>query len=144
VRDGTLLAAAEMLAGGVTCCNDMYFYPQAAAEAFLQAGMRAVLGMIVLEFPSNYASDADDYLAKGLAVRDRFKDEPLLGFSFAPHAPYTVPTTAFAASAPWPSSSACRSTSICTRPTTRSKRAWRATACARSSAWRGWGCSVPT
>ena len=37
VRDGTLLAAAEMLAGGITCCNDMYFYPQAAGEAFLQA-----------------------------------------------------------------------------------------------------------
>jgi 5-methylthioadenosine/S-adenosylhomocysteine deaminase len=95
VRDGTLLAAAEMLAGGVTCCNDMYFYPQAAAEAFLQAGMRAVLGMIVLEFPSNFASDADDYLAKGLAVRDRFKDEALLGFSFAPHAPYTVSDQSF-------------------------------------------------
>jgi 5-methylthioadenosine/S-adenosylhomocysteine deaminase len=90
VRDGTLLAAAEMLSGGVTCCNDMYFYPEAAAEAFLQAGMRAVLGMIVLEFPSNYAVDADDYLAKGLAARDEFKDEALLSFAFAPHAPYTV------------------------------------------------------
>ncbi len=95
VRDGTLLAAAEMLAGGVTCCNDMYFYPGAAAEAFLQAGMRAVMGMIVLEFPSNYAAHADDYLAKGLAVRDTFKDEALLGFSFAPHAPYTVSDDSF-------------------------------------------------
>src|SRR4030095_4925401 len=26
VRDGTLVACAEMLAGGITCCNDMYFY----------------------------------------------------------------------------------------------------------------------
>jgi len=90
VRDGTLLAAAEMLAGGITTCNDMYFFPQAAGEAFLQAGMRATLGMIVLEFPSAYASDADDYLAKGLAIRDALKDEPLLSFAFAPHAPYTI------------------------------------------------------
>ena len=96
VRDGTLLAAAEMLAGGVTTCNDMYFFPQAAGEAFLQAGMRAVLGMIVLEFPSAYAADADDYLARGLAVRDDMKDETLLGFSFAPHAPYTISGATFA------------------------------------------------
>jgi 5-methylthioadenosine/S-adenosylhomocysteine deaminase len=95
VRDGTLLAAAEMLAGGVTACNDMYFFPQAAGEAFLQAGMRAALGMIVLEFPSAYATDADDYLAKGLAMRDELKDEPLLSFTFAPHAPYTISDATF-------------------------------------------------
>jgi len=95
VRDGTLLAAAEMLAGGITCCNDMYFFPQAAGEAFLQAGMRATLGMIVLEFPSAYAVDADDYLAKGLAMRDELKEEPLLSFAFAPHAPYTISDATF-------------------------------------------------
>jgi len=95
VRDGTLLAAAEMLAGGITTCNDMYFFPQAAGEAFLQAGMRATLGMIVLEFPSAYATDADDYLAKGLALRDELKDEPLLSFAFAPHAPYTITDATF-------------------------------------------------
>jgi len=95
VRDGTLLAAAEMLSGGITTCNDMYFFPQAAGEAFLQAGMRAALGMIVLEFPSAYASDADDYLAKGLALRDELKDEALLSFTFAPHAPYTIADATF-------------------------------------------------
>ena len=95
VRDGTLLAAAEMLAGGITTCNDMYFFPKAAGEAFLQAGIRATLGMIVLEFPSAYASDADDYLAKGLALRDELKDEPLLAFAFAPHAPYTISDATF-------------------------------------------------
>jgi len=95
VRDGTLLAAAEMLAGGVTCCNDMYFFPRAAGEAYLQAGLRATLGMIVLEFPSAYAVDADDYLAKGLALRDELKEEPLLSFAFAPHAPYTITDATF-------------------------------------------------
>lgn len=95
VRDGTLLAAAEMLTGGITCCNDMYFFPQAAGEAFLQAGMRATLGMIVLEYPSAYASDADSYLARGLALRDELKDEPMLSFAFAPHAPYTISDATF-------------------------------------------------
>jgi 5-methylthioadenosine/S-adenosylhomocysteine deaminase len=90
VRDGTRLAAAEMLRGGVTCMNDMYFFPEAAAEAALALGMRATLGMIAIEFPTAYASDADDYLARGLALRDARRHEPLLSFCLAPHAPYTV------------------------------------------------------
>lgn len=95
VHDGTLLAAAEMLRGGITCCNDMYFFPDAAARAFETAGMRAMLGITVLEFPTRYASDADDYIAKGLAVRDKWRDNPLLSFSLAPHAPYTVSDKTF-------------------------------------------------
>lgn len=95
VRDGTLLAAAEMLRGGTTCCHDMYFFPQAAAESFLTAGMRATLGMIVLEFPSAYAADADDYLMRGLQTRDSLKHEALLSFNFAPHAPYTISDATF-------------------------------------------------
>jgi 5-methylthioadenosine/S-adenosylhomocysteine deaminase len=90
VREGTLLAAAEMLRGGITTCNEMYFYPDAAAAAFDQAGMRAVIGVTVLDFPTPYASDADDYLRKGLAARDQWHNHPRLGFSLAPHAPYTV------------------------------------------------------
>ncbi len=90
VYDGTRLACAEMLRGGVTCFNDMYFFPRAAARAALEARMRAAIGMIVIEFPSPYASDAQDYINKGLALRDEMKSEPLLRFCFAPHAPYTV------------------------------------------------------
>ena len=90
VYDGTLLGAAEMLRGGVTCCNDMYFYPDAAARAYETAGMRALLGMPVLDFPTPYAPDADAYLQRGLAARDAFKHAPLLAFALAPHAPYTV------------------------------------------------------
>ncbi|NTV11184.1 MAG: TRZ/ATZ family hydrolase, partial [Zoogloea sp.] len=95
VRDGTLLAAAEMLRGGITTCNEMYFFPAAAAEAFQRAGMRAVLGITTLEFPSAYASDADDYLRKGLAARDAWRDSPLIRFALAPHAPYTVSDASF-------------------------------------------------
>jgi 5-methylthioadenosine/S-adenosylhomocysteine deaminase len=90
VFDGTLLGAAEMLRGGVTCCNDMYFHPDAAARAYETAGMRAMLGLPVLEFPTPYAADADGYLQRGLEARDAFKHAPLLSFALAPHAPYTV------------------------------------------------------
>ncbi len=95
VYDGTLLACAEMMAGGVTCFNDMYFYPQSAAEACVKIGMRAQLGLVVLEFPTSYATDSDDYLRKGLDVRDSWRGNDLLSFSLAPHAPYTVENRTF-------------------------------------------------
>ena len=95
VHDGTLLACAEMLRGGITCFNDMYFFPEAAVEATLEAGLRGSFGMIVIDFPTVYASDPDDYLAKGLALRDRYREHPLLSFCLAPHAPYTVSDRAF-------------------------------------------------
>jgi 5-methylthioadenosine/S-adenosylhomocysteine deaminase len=90
VFDGTRLACAEMLRGGITCFNDMYFFPEASIQAVLASGMRAAVGMIIIDFPTAYASDADDYLAKGLALRDDYNHHPLLSFCFAPHAPYTV------------------------------------------------------
>ncbi|PKO85095.1 MAG: N-ethylammeline chlorohydrolase [Betaproteobacteria bacterium HGW-Betaproteobacteria-12] len=95
VLDGSRLACAEMLRGGITCFNDMYFYPEAAATAAAEFGMRAALGITTLEFPTPYASDADDYLNKGLAVRDQWRKHPLLSFCLAPHAPYTVSDTTF-------------------------------------------------
>lgn len=96
VHDGTLLACAEMLRGGITCCNDMYFFPEAAGRAMAQAGMRAVLGLTTLEFPTPYAADADDYLTHGLAARDRLLDSGAhLHFALAPHAPYTVSDRTF-------------------------------------------------
>lgn len=90
VYDGTLLACAEMLRGGITCFNDMYFYPADAARAALDMGMRAALGMIVIDAPTAYATDADDYVAKGLCLRDALRGQPLLSFCMAPHAPHSV------------------------------------------------------
>jgi len=95
VLDGTRLACAEMLRGGITCFSDMYFFPDAAAQAATEFGMRAVLGITALEFPGNYASDADDYIAKGLAARESWGNHPLIGFTLAPHAPYTVSDRSF-------------------------------------------------
>jgi 5-methylthioadenosine/S-adenosylhomocysteine deaminase len=90
VHDGTLAAASEMLRGGITCANDMYFFPDMGARAYESTGMRAMIGMPVLDFPTRYAADADDYLQRGLAARDAFRQSPRLRFALAPHAPYTV------------------------------------------------------
>jgi 5-methylthioadenosine/S-adenosylhomocysteine deaminase len=90
VADGTRLAVAEMLAGGITCFSDMYFYPDVVGEVAAESGMRAVLGMIALDVPTAWATDADEYLRKGLELHDRLRSELLLTAAFAPHAPYTV------------------------------------------------------
>lgn len=90
VYEGSLLACAEMLRGGVTCVNDMYFFPEETVRAVEQAGMRAMVGLILIDFPSAWAADADDYLRKGLTLHDRLHSHPLITTGFAPHAPYTV------------------------------------------------------
>jgi 5-methylthioadenosine/S-adenosylhomocysteine deaminase len=68
----------------------MYFFPEATARAALRAGMRACLGVIAIEFPSAYATDAGAYLKRGLAARAAYEGESSLSFCLAPHAPYTV------------------------------------------------------
>lgn len=90
VYDGSVMACAEMLLGGITCFNDMYFFPDAAVEACREAGMRASLGLIVIEFETAWARDAADYIARGERLSEAFRDEPLVSFTLAPHAPYTV------------------------------------------------------
>ena len=95
VSVGSRLAALEMLQGGTTTCADMYFYSQAAAEAYLSVGQRAVLALPVIDFPTRYAADVDGYISLGLAARDRFVDEPLLSLYLAPHAPYTASDNTF-------------------------------------------------
>jgi 5-methylthioadenosine/S-adenosylhomocysteine deaminase len=88
--DGVSLAAAEMIRGGITTANDMYFFPDATAEAFSAAGMRSVVNLITLDFPTAWAANADDYIHKGLALHDSVKGNPLVTTIFGPHAPYTV------------------------------------------------------
>ena len=90
VTDGTELAIAEMLRGGTTCFNDMYFFPDHTADVAINAGIRAVIGLIMIDFPTAWANDAQEYFAKGIEVHDKYKHHTLINTAFAPHAPYTV------------------------------------------------------
>ena len=90
VAAGSALAVAEMLRGGTTCFNDMYFFPQITGRIAAAAGMRAVIGLIVIDFPSAWAADTDGYFSRAIETFDEFKGHPLVGTAFAPHAPYSV------------------------------------------------------
>ena len=95
VRDGSELAMAEMLAGGTTCFNDSYFFPDVTAATAAQVGMRAVVGLPVISLPTAWASTEDEYFSRGLEVHQALLNEPLVSTAFAPHAPYTVSDDAF-------------------------------------------------
>lgn len=100
VKQGTQLAIGEMIQSGTTTFADMYFYPQQSAEVALTAGIRATCFTPVLDFPTNYAQNADEYIRKAVECHDRFNSHPLnqslsnkykrVQIGFGPHAPYTV------------------------------------------------------
>ncbi len=95
VFTGSQIAIAEMLRSGTTCFTDMYFFPEQTAAAVEQAGIRAMLGLILINFPSAYAQNEEDYLNKGLALHDNLRHHSLIKTAFAPHAPYTVSDDGF-------------------------------------------------
>lgn len=90
VRDGTDLAIAEQIKGGISCFSDMYFYPQVACECVHNAGVRAQITVPVLDFPVPGALNAAEALRKGLQLFDDLKQHPRIRIAFGPHAPYTV------------------------------------------------------
>lgn len=90
VEAGSRLACIEMIKSGTTCFNDMYFFPDIVAGVSESAGLRTCIGMIVIDFPTVWAQNSDEYINKGLAVRDEFRHSTLVSCAFAPHAPYTV------------------------------------------------------
>lgn len=92
IRDGMTHAVAEMLRGGTTCCNEMYFFADEVCGVLEQTGMRGAVGQIVLEFPGPYGSGPDDYFAKAAPNLEKYApgNHDLITATIAPHAPYTV------------------------------------------------------
>lgn len=95
VADGVELAVAEMLRGGTTCCNESYFFPDVQAATYARLGFRAVVGLPFIDFPTPWASSADEYFDKALEVHDNYRGHALVRTAFAPHAPYTVGDAVF-------------------------------------------------
>jgi 5-methylthioadenosine/S-adenosylhomocysteine deaminase len=95
VKDGSMIAISEMIKAGITTFNDMYFYPDSTAQAATELGIRANIGLIVMDFSTNYANDPQDYLTKGFEFRDQWRDADLITTCIAPHAPYSVSNDAF-------------------------------------------------
>jgi 5-methylthioadenosine/S-adenosylhomocysteine deaminase len=96
VRDGTALAIAEMLLGGVTCFADQYFFPEIVAGTAVDLNMRAVVGTPVLDFETEWARDTREYLEKSAdLVHDPYADHPMVTSAFAPHSTAALDDDAF-------------------------------------------------
>ncbi|WP_018141015.1 TRZ/ATZ family hydrolase [Thioalkalivibrio sp. ALJ7] len=90
VRAGTRLSVAEMLRGGTTCFSDMYLFVEDGARVVDETGIRASLGLTVFDFPTPWASTADEYFQRGADVVSAWGAHERITFNVAPHAPYTV------------------------------------------------------
>ena len=90
MRDGVELAIAEMLLSGTTCFNDMYFFPDSVARSAQELGIRAFVGIIMIDFPTAWGSGPDEYLSKGIQVHDEVRSLSRVNTTLAPHSPYTV------------------------------------------------------
>jgi len=95
VRDGTRHAIAEMIRSGTTCFSDTYFFPEVAVEVAVNAGIRMRAAFPVFELPTAWGQNPDEYIHKGLTLRDDYKGHELIDIAFAPHAPYTVEDKTF-------------------------------------------------
>jgi len=91
VRNSTQLACAEFIKGGTTCFNDMYFFPENTADVVDEVGIRANIGCILLEFPSNYAQNADQYFEKAEKnIEALAKRSSRVKLTISPHSTYAV------------------------------------------------------
>jgi len=90
VRVGSSLSVAELIRSGVTTVNDMYFFPNVTGKVIDASGIRAALGAIMIQFPTAWAKNVEEYFLKGLDLVKQYKNHPRIHVVFAPHAPYTV------------------------------------------------------
>ena len=90
VHDASLLAMAEMIRCGTVCFNDMYFFLDTTANAALQAGVRAHIGMTIIDVPTAWAQTSDEYFAKAIDFYHQYKNNDLITPTLAPHSTYTV------------------------------------------------------
>ncbi len=84
VADGARLAIAEMFRAGTTCFNDMYFFPDVLGETCLDTGIRASIGVPLIETQTAWASDVDSYFEQGLRLHDDWRSGVIAEYYFFP------------------------------------------------------------
>ncbi len=90
VRCGTRLGLVELIRGGITTVCDMYYYEMAVAEEMEAAGLRGLLGQVLIDFPAPDAANHDEALDAINRFVERWQGNALITPAIAPHAPYTV------------------------------------------------------
>jgi 5-methylthioadenosine/S-adenosylhomocysteine deaminase len=89
VQLGTRLACAEMIRSGVTCFADMYYFEDDAAQATVDAGLRAVCAQTILKFPGPDSRDYEEALERTRLFLQKWHGNSLIVPAVGPHSPYT-------------------------------------------------------
>jgi 5-methylthioadenosine/S-adenosylhomocysteine deaminase len=90
VKWGTRLAAAEMIRSGTTTFADMYYFESDVARETKAAGLRAVAGETMIDFPAPDNKTWDEMVAYIRRFVKQWKGDRLITPALAPHAPFTV------------------------------------------------------
>ncbi len=87
---GSLLAAAEMIRGGITTVADGYFHEDEVRRAFRHAGLRAVVAQGIVDFPFPGVPNPKDNLAHAARfLETESEGSELITSSLFCHSPYT-------------------------------------------------------
>lgn len=86
---GTMLACAEMILSGTTAFCDMYLFEHKVAEAARKAGIRALVGEVLYDFPSPSYGEIENGLRHTEALIEKWRGDPLVSIAVEPHSLYT-------------------------------------------------------
>ncbi len=86
---GTLLGCAEMIRSGTTFFCDMYLFEQHAARAVDRAGLRALVGEVLYDFPSPNYGPMEQGLAFTEDLIDEWQGHERISIAVEPHSTYT-------------------------------------------------------
>ncbi|MCD6256234.1 MAG: amidohydrolase [Deltaproteobacteria bacterium] len=86
---GSLLGCAEMILSGTTTFCDMYLFSDQVAEAANRAGIRAVVGEVLYDFPSPNYGDLENGFRYTEELINKWKENPLISVAVEPHALFT-------------------------------------------------------
>ncbi|HIJ59162.1 MAG TPA: amidohydrolase family protein [Nitrospirae bacterium] len=95
ILDALELACLEMIKSGVTTFNDMYFFGDSAAESTIKSGIRGIIGVGILDFPSVSAKTQEEYFNNVQVLIDKYKGHELITPCISPHALYTCSPETF-------------------------------------------------
>lgn len=95
VETGTQLAICEMLQSGVTCFNDMYFFPEVVTSILEKKGLKGCVSGPIIEFPNPWGQNAQECIDKTTQLVQKYANNDLIHVGYGPHAPYTVTDATF-------------------------------------------------
>lgn len=93
--DGTRLAILEMLRSGTTCFNENFFFCGGIGKAVNEMGMRACLGITVIDFETNQAKTPEEYFTVAEKIYQQWQNHPLITYAIAPQGPYSCSDATF-------------------------------------------------